>query len=774
MINSEGGASNLPVSFPSEFEESSVKGTKEYGLKYAKAIWNSYFNSGGYTIERRKIQELKRWAEGRQSVVDMKKLWGTADGDVSYANLDWSAPSIVAHFVDVLLGLFLNQQFKPQCKAVDNISLTKKDAEYRKLRAAHILKGADAEFIKAGIPPIVPPNTKQFDTIEELDLYFELTFKQAVEVAMELGIEVVMSNNDYEELRKDVLKNLIIQKNAGIRVFYSNQNTIRLKSLDPEFLILPYTQKPDHRDANYWGYVDFMSVGELKQQAGDQFTDNQYRQMAKGAGGQWANPIWQDNYWNAASYQYLNFLIPVMEFEFLSLNAEQLVFKETISGKRVFQKDMKYNPENAKANNHKVERNDIQQKYNGFYVVGTDFVYNYGMSKNMIFQRINNTYAAETPLSAIIYTPDVYENTNKGLVERMLPHAKQCHLALLKMQQIQAEAAPKGIEIDLEGTTGIKIGAGDDAPDVGVMQLINLYKQKGTFLTRRINDDGTAKNGKVIQELENGMSRDLERYMNSYNFHKNEMREMIAVNPAVDASTISNEAAVGIQKLQVNATINALRPLKSGYVNIMQRACNNVALMIQDSLRYGNGAKDIFINSLGNRTLEVLEAVKDIPLVDYAITIQYEQDEQERQDFNETVQLCLQQGLIEPSDVWVLKTITNTKVAYAFLKERERKLKKQKAEEAAMNSKMQSEGSVQAAQAAEQARMETEMMLKKATSELEMVKADLAESNEKLKSELRIQEMETEYRLKKELAVVIETTRTTSDNKMVQTSDTQK
>lgn len=774
MINSQGTPGSLPVSFPSEFEPAYVKGEKAYGLKYAKAIWDSYFNSGGYTIERRRIQELKRWAEGRQSVQDMKKLWGTADGDVSYANLDWSAPSIVAHFVDVLLGLFLNQQFKPVCKAVDNMSLSKKDAEYRKLRAAYKLKAADAEFIKAGIPPIVPPGTKQFDTMEELDLYFELTFKQSVEMAMELGIEVVMTNNEYEELRKSVLKNLIILKTAGIRTYYGNNGTIKLKSLDPEFMILPYTQKPDHKDMNYWGYVDFMTIGELKQQAGDQFTENDYRLMAKGAGNMWTNPAWTDFYWNAENYQYLNFLIPVMEFEFLTFNTEKLVFKETVSGKRVYQKDSKYNEANAIANNHKVEVNDIQQKYNGFYVVGTEYVFNYGLSKNMIFQRINNTYAAETPLSAIIYSPDIYENTNKGLVERMLPHAKQCHLALLKMQQIQAEAAPKGIEIDLEGITGIKLGAGDDNPDVGVMQLINLYKQKGTFLTRRINDDGTAKNGKVIQELENGMSRDLERYMNSYNFHKNEMREMIAVNPAVDASTISNEAAVGIQKLQVNATINALRPLKSGYVNIMQRTCNNVALMIQDCLRYGNGAKDIFINSLGNRTLEVLEAIKEVPLVDYAIRIEYEQDEQERQEFNETVNLCLQQGLIEPSDVYVLKTITNTKVAYAYLKERERKIKKQKAEEAQMNSQMQSQGSVQAAQAAEQARMQTEMELKKATAELEMVKADLAKKQTELESTLKITEMQEEYKLKKELAVVIETTRTTSDNKMVQTSDIQK
>lgn len=762
----------VPVSFPSEFLSPKEKDKDEYGLKYAKSIWQTYYNSGGFTIQRRKTQELKRWAEGRQDIWDMKKLWGLGVGDTSYANLDWQAPSIVAHFVDVLLGLFLNQQFKPVCKAVDDISLTEKDKEYQKMKAAFILKGADQELIKNGLPPIAPQPTKQFDSLEELDLYFELNFKQAVEMAMELGIEVVMTNNEKEELKKSVLKNLIILKKGGIRVFYSNQNTIKLKSLDPEFLILPYSQKPDHSDANYWGYIDFMTVGEIKQQAGDQFTEEQYIQIAKMAGNQWTNMAWDNRY--IQNYMYLNFLIPVMEFEFLSTNTEQLVFKETISGKRVYSKDINYDPTVAKAKGHQVEQNDIQQKYTGFYIVNTDYIYNYGLSKNMIFKKINNTYAAETPLSAVIYTPDIYENTNKGFVERMLPHAKQCHLALLKMQQIQAQARPKGIAIDIDSLVGIKLGAGKDEPDASFMQLINLFDQKGTLLYRRIKDDGNEKNGRPIEELENGMAQDLERYANSYIFHKNQMAEMVAVNSAVDASTVSKEAAVGIQKIQVNATINALRPLKTGFVNIMQRSCNNIGLMIQDSLRYGDGMKDVFMNSIGNRTTQVLEAIKEVPLRDYAITIEYEQDEQDRQDFNTAVELSLQAGLIEPSDVYVLKTITNTKVAYAYLKERERKLRKQRMDEAAANSQMQSQGSVEAAKAAEEARMQTELALKQAASELEMVKADLLKKQTELEHELGMQRMREEYQLKTGLAVTVEKTKVDSDNKMVQTSDIKK
>jgi hypothetical protein len=270
------------------------------------------------------------------------------------------------------------------------------------------------------------------------------------------------------------------------------------------------------------------------------------------------------------------------------------------------------------------------------------------------------------------------------------------------------------------------------------------------------------------------MSRDLERYMNSYNFHKAEMALMIGVNSAVDASTISNEAAVGLQKIQVNATINALRPIKSAFVNIMQRGSNNIALMIQDTLRYGNGGEDVFINSLGNRTTEVLEAIKDIPLVDYAIMIEFEQDEEDRQEFNKMVEISLQAQLIEPSDVYAIRTITNTKVAYAYLKERERKIKKEKAADADARSKAQSEGSAQAAQVAEQARMQTELEIRKAQSELIQVQTAETMKLEQLKSQLKIQELQLEYQLKTTMGVTIENAKVDSANKTAQTSDLMK
>ena len=86
------------VGFPSEFVPTSVKESKEYGIKYFKAVYSRYYNQGGFYSQTNNRYVINRkYAEGLQSVDKYKNLLDM-EGDTAYikygrkqANIRWFA-----------------------------------------------------------------------------------------------------------------------------------------------------------------------------------------------------------------------------------------------------------------------------------------------------------------------------------------------------------------------------------------------------------------------------------------------------------------------------------------------------------------------------------------------------------------------------------------------------------------------------------------------------------------------------------------------------------
>ena len=203
--------------------------------------------------------------------------------------------------------------------------------------------------------------------------------------------------------------------------------------------------------------------------------------------------------------------------------------------------------------------------YSGIYIVGTDFVLNYGLAKNMMRNQSNLT---ETKLSYVIYAPGTHKMINKSMVERMIPFADQIQLAHLKLQQIIAKARPKGAAFELGALENVSKG---DGGTFTPMELQEIYDQTGNIYYRTLNDEGQPTSAAPVQELENGIGGDMQKLISIYQHNLQMIRDVTGVNEAREGAKPSSEALVGVQKLQLMASNNATRNINDGYLSLTKR-----------------------------------------------------------------------------------------------------------------------------------------------------------------------------------------------------------
>lgn len=746
--------------FPDQFVSKEQKDTEEYGKRYALAIWYSFGGEFQYNERRLKMISLRKWREGKQSVDEMKDI--ITDGDTAFLNIDWSPISIIPKFVDIMTSMINNSLYKVKCNAVDKVSLNKKDKEKRKLEAAIYLKKLQDKLQI----PLVPEGMKVPKDMDEVNLYMGLNFKQATEIAMELGIDKVFAANKFKEIRRQIVDDLVTIKTGAARCYYDRNYTIKTRYVDPVNLITPYSLKEDYSDIPYAAEVVWKTIGQIKAEAGSKFSEEQYYDIATSVFNRWGNLITgglKDYYYyhNTDQKPYYNFLIPCLDFEFLTINTTYYKTKTNKFGtKRTYKSTANYKPESPDT---EVFSTDKQDRYCGIYILGTDFIYNYGLGKNLPREKKAGRYSLETNLSFRIYSPGMRDMENKSMVERAVPYARQMQLAHLKLQQMQASAAPKGLKIDISGLQEVIIGKGNQKESFTPLELRAMHRQTGTFYYNRTNTDGSPMNGSPIEEIENGLGKDVPMYINIYNHNLNIIRDMIGVNEAVDASTPSPEALVGIQKMAAVGTKNAMRPLSEALTFIVENVAREVTIMIQDSIEYN---KENIELSLGSATYDILKLGSDIPLCEYSIEVEYMPDEEERAFLEQRIVNAEMNKEIRPEDAIMCHSIKNTKEAAAYLIERRKAYQAERIAESQAQSQAQAAAAAQAAKVAEEEKRNTVVIEGKAKAELMMVERDMQLKIEAEKHRFEMERLNTEMAWKLQIAQ--------SNQRQQQTSDLRK
>ena len=725
--------------YPSPFVSPEQKEKLEYGLAYFKKMYHDWKDNADMKVDSRRSRYVKSrsYAQGSQNVSKYKDLLDV-QGDTSYLNLDWTPVNIIPKFVDLIVNDLSNQEYEIVANAIDPVSETLREKDKKTLFAKMLIHPAMKDFNKATGYDVEQKGYIP-QTQEELDIHMALNYKQSTEIAVENGVKFVMDINNYNSIKKSVIRDLVTCGIGATKTSIDPNTGVKIKHVDPANLVTSYTNSEDYNDIQHAGEVYTITIGELKRIAGDQLSEQDYEKIAKEYAGKNHNNDISPNYESYMNeyqdeFEYDKYRVTVMDAEFLSVNELKYEKKKNAyGGYTVTKKKGSYKKPKKSKFERELIKSSVKVVYSGKWIVGTDYCINYGLAKNMMRSKSNLT---ETKLSYVIYAPGTHKMVNKSMVERMIPFADQIQLAHLKLQQVIAKARPKGAAFELGSLENVSKG---DGGTFTPLELQEIYDQTGNIYYRTMSDTGEPSGAVPVQELDNGIGSDMEKLISIYAHNLQMIRDVTGVNEAREGAKPPSEALVGVQKLQIMASNNATKNINDGYLSITKRVAECVCMRLQDVLE-SKRKKMSYTNALGKSVVTMFGVNKDISMNEFGIILEVAPDEEEKTQLEANLQMSLAQKEIRLEDVITIRRIKNVKLANQVLMFRRKKYQEEeerKAKEAQkMNAEIQRQSNKQQSQLKLQ---ETEFMAKIEQAKIES------------ESQAELKRLEAEFTLKNQL-----------------------
>ena len=723
--------SGIKSYFPSQTVSDAEKLSHDYGLKVGKAIETEWFNndrgSNRYRTNHNNFHNLRLYARGEQSIQKYKDEL-SINGDLSYLNLDWKPVPIISKFVDIVVNGIAERTYDIKAYSQDPFGVSKRTA-YMESILGDMRSQEINDFAAEAFGINLYENAKETlpDSQEELDLHMQLTYKQAVEIAEEQAINVLMEGSNYEWIKKRFFYDLTVLGIGAVKSSFNTSEGVVIDYVDPADLVYSYTDSPYFDDIYYVGEVKSIPVNELAKQF-PHLSESDLEDVMKNKSTNKSNRYSVDKEDNNT--------IQVLYFNYKTYMNEVYKVKETGTGSdKIIPKDDNFNPPSDKEGGYSKLLRSIECLYDGAMILGTNKLLKWEMARNMLRPKSDFT---KVKMNYAIVAPRIYNGKIESLVGRITGFADMIQLTHLKLQQVMSRMVPDGVYLDADGLAEIDLGNGTN---YSPQEALNMFFQTGSVIGRSFTSEGDMNPGKVpIQEITSGSGGNkIQALIGNYNYYLQMIRDVTGLNEARDGSMPDKNALVGVQKLAAANSNTATRHILQSGLFLTAEIAECLSLRISDILEYSPTA-DAFVQAIGAHNVATLDEMKNLHLYDFGIFIDLMPDEEEKMLLENNIQQALAQQSIELEDAIDVREIKNVKLANQVLKLRRKK-------------KMERDQIMQ--QQNIQAQAEANMQTQQASAELEVQKNQAKTQTdaqlEQMKSQMESQKMEQEVMHKKEL-----------------------
>jgi len=725
------------AAFPDEFASDATKDTPEYGLQVGQAIQYEWFRKDNgscrYLNMWGEFNRLRLYARGEQSVQKYKNEIAI-DGDLSYLNLDWTPVPIIPKFIDIVVNGLNDRLFKINAFAEDAMSAEKRNEFQKKVEkemvAKPLMQQIEQQF-NLNLLTMAPNEIPEND--QELELYMQMNYKPAVEIAAEEAIDTVLNQNHYPDIRKRVDYDIATLGVGMCKHQFLPGAGIQIDYVDPANMVYSYTEDPYFKDCFYWGELKTIPMAELVKIDPD-ISNEDMEQIAK------YSQSWY-NYYNNAQY-YENSLFyrdtcTLLYFNYKTTHTFVYKKKQLSDGTfKVVEKDDQFNPPEEMMEEGKFERVEkkIEVWYDGIMVMGTNILLKWELSQNMVRPKSASQHALPNYVAC---APRMYKGMFESLCRRMIPFADLIQVTHLKIQQVISRMVPDGVYIDADGLNEVDLGTGNA---YNPEDALRLYFQTGSVVGRSFTQDGEFNNGKVPISPLNGTSGGgkMQMLIQNYNYYLDMIRTVTGLNEARDGSSPNPDALVGVQKLAALSSNTATRHILNASLYITQRLAEGIALRTADVLEYAD-FKDQFAMQIGKYNLNILDDIKNLYLYDFGIFLELMPDEEEKAMLEANIQMALSKNDINLEDALDIREIHNLKQANQLLKLKRKQKKEAEQEQAMQMQAMQAEQQQAAIAAQAQADQQKKMM--EMENAMQLKQAEIAMDIEKMNNEAQLKSM---------------------------------
>lgn len=712
------------MKFPSHLTPNEEKG-KNWILQYVKAAWSEY--NGGDTAQafftaRDMYHTIKEYALGNQSIDKYKPLVGVdSESNETWLNIDWSVLPIIPRFRRMALAKLKKVDYNVVATPIDPQSNEEQNSYIDALKKKVLMREMLSQMEGVEMPRPDPADPAD---MEEIDMVHSVKYKHKLAMEMEQMLEMILFLNDYEETRKQLKEDLFDYGVAALKDYLDSNGAIKVRRVNPANFIVNHCHKRDFSDIEWAGEVLEMTIADLKQSAGDSFSDEDYETIAQMVSNKYGNPSFIKRFNGRAQID--DYKVRVLDFEFFSFNSLTHEERYDKRGNKIYRQARKIRKTN------KYHRTDYKVVYTAKWIVGSDHIYDYGLQQDMKRDRTN---LAECELSYHVFSPDFYNMRGYGIMQQIIPLADQIQIAWYKLQNAIAEARPRGIMIEMSALEDIPLGAA--GKQLTPSEVLDLYGSKGVLVYRKVDISGRPTNYRPIEELENGIGRDVMTYYGIIEQNINMVREITGLNAITDGSSPDPRTLTHVAQIANEATNNSLYNIVEGDRHLLESLCQSLCVRIQDAAKYGTLKG--YVRGVGKNTIQFIEATKELSNREFGIRLEDKPTDIQKERLQQLVNAYLGQDILDITDAIEIENATNFKMAQQLLAYRTKRRRAEKEAQAMQNQQANAQMQAQAAQAAEQAKQQTLQIDFQVKAELEKLKAELEMEKQRQRYEFEMQ-----------------------------------
>ena len=736
--------------FPDPLATQQEKSSEAYGASYAKAIesqWGSLTNQNSLLRQRNKIFERNReYANGTQDTTVYKQILTNLDpnnGDGSLVNLDYTPVPILPKFAKIVANKILSRDPYPNLEAIDPISSSDKQKEKNRLKNQVMLREELLQLkeMTGGLVLGEDPESLP-ETLEEAEIFLETNVKTDAEIAAQIGTNLTLSWSNFNDgIFRRVVNDLVSLGMGVVKRSNDPSYGIREEYVDPINFIHSYTEDPGMNDLQYAGHIKQVSISELKRLAADSLNEEDFKKIAttiankSGYDKSKINDTQYDRSLNKTMYGYDEFMVDILEFEFVSTDCIYFEEKENKYGNRgFFYEGYSYKEKKNSVFSRKPHKLEIQTVYGGTYIMGCDMLFDYGMKSN-VPKNLHDISKARMSYSCI--STNIRRMIPKSLIDGCVGFADMLQITHLKLQQALAKAKPDGLIIDIEGLENVQLGKGGELQP---LELHDIYEQTGVFYYRSKNPEGGFQNPPV-RTIDNHI-RNINELVSLYNHYLRMIRDVTGINEMMDASTPKGDTLVGVQQNAIAAGNNAIYDITNAAMVIYKKVCEDIVKCLQ-ILPQDTPIYKAYTNAIGESNMKVLSSFGDLPMYNFGVQVVKDMEDKDRMYLEQNIQMALGQKEIDLEDAIAVRNMRDVNQAERLLIVRRNKRMKRLQEQAQQNSAMQAQVAQQSAAASSQAKQQ----------EMQM-KAQIDMQMEQMKSQLELQRMQIEHEMRKQIEMI--------------------
>lgn len=651
---------------------------------------NYLYATGGIDVDsiRPQLVRAQKYPENR-ATSNAAKLFDDISA-AAWDNLDWSPVSPMPHVMKQVAKVEDIFVADVRVYPIDPTSKAKEEDD----KANAFVRMKNFEFIKeysrrAGIPI----DDSQFipDSPEQLNLYAQSGgFKAAYARAFEVLLKWIETDSGYDEIAKNIRFDLCTYGVAGARCEFdemSGRMLYRWKS--PKTSFIQHSKYNDFRDSNYAGDFETINISDLAVYG---FDVNQRSSIAQSLCGVYDNPPlteWNDyNVVNSMGfYRWDNFKCCIMNIEWIDVDTDYRKEYTTPFGEKRYAGEKWGTKLGVKTNKRVFTVSKLVLRECSL-VVGTDFVFNFGIASN-----VPRSNGRDVSLTYKFYRLD-----ETPIVVQLKPLVDAIFMAWMRWQNDVATAWPDFWTVNLHMLNNVKVGKeAVTAPDLIKMaktgrilpymqSMIGTYEGGDVQPVRKVQGD-------VVERVQSRAAEIDNLFMKIY--------QIIGINAGINQNAIETAAEVKSLYASNNEILTSIaKSLNKIKLNIAKVVVQriNTAMMIPSYL------KDTYGHILSDYQIEVLNDARSF--VNYGLDMVLRPSDKEKADIVNAANIALQGGLITlDTHMYVIEMINNNVnlswiriyIGYMIKQNEQKKYEQQQA-----LIKQQSEGNMQYEQSKQQ------------------------------------------------------------------------